>query len=79
MKRIWFHLVLHIGCVVLLLAQGYRIQQFQKEKLEGHRQAEKIRIQNEMRINLLAIDDETYKAAASDCIQAMEQFKPGKP
>jgi hypothetical protein len=80
MKRIWFHLVLHLGCIVLLLAQGYRIQQFQKEKLEDQRQAERTRIQSDLRINLLANDDDINKDVASQCLEAMEKLKPvGKP
>jgi hypothetical protein len=42
-SRKWIHLVLHVGCVLLLLFQGYRIQQLQRLEAKQHAVDVKVR------------------------------------
>jgi hypothetical protein len=34
--KIWLHVVLELGCVTLLVLQGYRIQALRAEQVESH-------------------------------------------
>jgi len=39
----WLHVVLHLGCVALLISQGYRIHHLQQSELEHHKKALQVR------------------------------------
>jgi hypothetical protein len=36
MKRTWVRIVLYLGCIALILLQGYRIHQLQQVVVEDH-------------------------------------------
>jgi hypothetical protein len=70
-RKTWIHTVLHLGCVALLVLQGYRILQLQNDWREDHEHLRELVVRE-------ANSAAQERMQQDDCIQSLKSCRHGK-